>query len=261
MPRANRYITEGSNFHVTHRCHDRAFLLKFARDRNGYRALLRDHLRDSDVCLLGYCITSNHVHLLVNVPSREALSTLMQSVAGEFAQDYNRRKRRSGAFWGDRFHATLVDSDEYLLRCMRYIDLNMVRAGVVAHPEDWDWCGYRELAGLRRRYRLIDRTRLFEILEATADSERLLEVYRASMDEAIARRLFAREAMWTESLAVGSQAFVCGVEESIRNRRRLETGKSAPAGSTEPDDWFLREEPPADAYNAFSAPKIASTAP
>jgi hypothetical protein len=80
------------------------------------------------------------------------------------------------------------------------------------------------------------------------------------MDEAIALRLFAREAIWTESLAVGSQEFVGGVEESIRNRRSLETGKSsrALAGSTEPDAWFLREEPSADAYDAFSAPKIAS---
>jgi putative transposase len=59
VPRANRSITEGSNFHVTHRCHDRAFLLKFARDRNGCRALLRDHLLDSDVCLLGYWITAS----------------------------------------------------------------------------------------------------------------------------------------------------------------------------------------------------------
>jgi putative transposase len=118
MPRANRYITAGSIYHVTHRCHDREFLFKFARERNDYRSLLREHLHDSDVSLLAYCITSNHVHLLMNVGAKESLSALMQLVAGEFAQNFNRRKKRSGAFWGDRFHATLVDSDEYLLGCV-----------------------------------------------------------------------------------------------------------------------------------------------
>jgi putative transposase len=256
MPRANRYITAGSIYHVTHRCHDREFLFKFARERNGYRSLLREHLHDSDVSLLAYCITSNHVHLLMNVGAKESLSALMQLVAGEFAQNFNRRKKRSGAFWGDRFHATLVDSDEYLLRCMRYIDLNMVRAGVVDHPEDWDWCGYRELLGLRKRYRLIDRARLLEILEG--DPDRLFESYRGSIEEGIAQREFAREAMGTESLAVGSEAFVRRMEETIRNRRRLETGQSTPKSETTSNNaWVLREDPSQDAYSGFSALKIA----
>ena len=65
MSRANRLSSQGGIFHVTHRCHNREFLLKFARDRDGYRAKLREYLAGYEAALLDYCITSNHVHLLL----------------------------------------------------------------------------------------------------------------------------------------------------------------------------------------------------
>ncbi|MEA1926873.1 MAG: hypothetical protein U9N73_01600, partial [Candidatus Auribacterota bacterium] len=60
----------------------------------------------------------------------------------------------------DRFHCTLIDTGRYLWNCLTYIDLNMIRAGVVSHPEEWEWCGYRELMGIRKRYRVLDIPRL-----------------------------------------------------------------------------------------------------
>jgi len=84
---------------VTHRCHNREFLLKFALDRDGYRAKLREHLAEFDVALLDYCITANHVHLLLDAEERMQISGLMRRVAGEFARVYNRRKERMNAFW------------------------------------------------------------------------------------------------------------------------------------------------------------------
>jgi putative transposase len=154
MPRANRYILPGVAYHLTHRCHDRSFLLKHGVDRTLYRQMLRERLGRHPVSLLGYCITSNHTHLLLVAQDSEAdISRFMQSLEGDFAQAYNlRKKTRSGAFWGDRYHAVMVDTGEYLWRCLKYIDLNMVRAGKVTHPHDWQWCGYHELVGLKRRY-------------------------------------------------------------------------------------------------------------
>ena len=134
MPRANRYFTKGQIWHVTHRCHDRAFLLRFARDRNQYRTLLREALGKYLVDLFAYCLTSNHVHLLFRSRDTDGIPSLMQEVAGEMAQSYNVRKTRTGAFWSDRYHATLVDTGVYLWRCLLYIDLNMARAGVVSCP-------------------------------------------------------------------------------------------------------------------------------
>ena len=92
MSRAHRLPGGGGLFHLTHRCHNRAFLLKFARDRNAYWAKLREHLLQHQLWLLDYCLTCNHVHLLVDAPERSQMSAWMQSVAGEFPRAYNRRK-------------------------------------------------------------------------------------------------------------------------------------------------------------------------
>ena len=72
------------------------------------------------------------------------ISNSIQLIAGRSAQQYNRRKARHGAFWEDRYHATAVEVDEHLHRCLVYIDFNMVRAGVVTHPSHWAHSGYRE---------------------------------------------------------------------------------------------------------------------
>ena len=82
MPRANRLTVEGGLLHLTHRCHNRQFQLKFARDRNDYRARLRSALKELDVSLLDYCMTCNHVHLLVDASERDQVSRLVQTVSG-----------------------------------------------------------------------------------------------------------------------------------------------------------------------------------
>jgi putative transposase len=100
MTRANRVRgggREGGMFHITHRCHHREFLLKFARDRDAYREKLREHVKKYEVWLLDYCITCNHVHLLLDAEERLEVSGFMQEVASEFAREYNRRRGRINA--------------------------------------------------------------------------------------------------------------------------------------------------------------------
>jgi putative transposase len=98
VPRANRYILPGHIYHLTHRCHNREFLLRFAVHRNRYREALRQAVDEFDVSLLDYSITSNHVHLLAFAEQDAQISELMKKAAGESGQGYNRRKGRSGAF-------------------------------------------------------------------------------------------------------------------------------------------------------------------
>jgi putative transposase len=69
----------------------------------------------------------------------------MQLIAGRTAQEYNNRKQRKGAFWEDRYHATAVGAGGHLARCLVYIDLNRVRAGVVDYPVNWKHSGYQEI--------------------------------------------------------------------------------------------------------------------
>jgi putative transposase len=237
MPRGNRLSRDGGIFHLTHRCHNRSFLLKFARDRDAYRAKLREHLPQFDVALLDYCLTSNHVHLLVDAAERAAISELMQSVAGEFGRAYNQRKDRANAYWGDHYHATLVEAGDYLWRCLVYIELNLVRCGVVSHPREWPWVGYHEIMGTRSRYRLLDLERLCWRLGA-ASLEALRKNLDASLAETIAQGRVKRESCWTEGLAVGSDAFVQKFQPLILSRRETEIEE------TDSKMWVLKEAPP-----------------
>lgn len=234
MARANRLRGDGGVFHLTHRCHNRAFLLKFACDRDGYRAKLREHLGKFDLWLLDYCITSNHVHLLVDAPERWEVSGFMREVASEFARAYNQRKHRTNAFWGDNYHATLIEDGEYLWRCLCYIELNMVRCGVVAHPCEWEWLGYHEIMGKRRRYRLVDLERLCWRLRA-GSLEEIRKNLTASLAEQIARGEVKRESCWTESLAVGSREYVEKIQPLIVSRRETEVTEKAEGV------WLLEE--------------------
>jgi hypothetical protein len=70
------------------------------------------------------------------------IAEMIQQATGGFARDYNRRKRCSGAFWQGRYHATMVDSGEYLWEGLRYVELNMVRCRALNHPGEWAWSGY-----------------------------------------------------------------------------------------------------------------------
>ena len=236
MPRANRLRGEGGVFHITHRCHDRKFLLKFARDRDAYREKLREHLTRFNVALIDYCITSNHVHLLIDSDDRLEISRFMRAVAGEFARDYNRRKGRTNAYWGDNYHATLVESGDYLWRCLCYIELNMVRCGVVSHPREWEWVGFHEIMGERQRYRVVDLERLCWRLRASS-----LELMRphllVALEESIAEDELKRVAYWSQSIAVGSPRFLEKIQPQLLSRRETEI-ESVTEGV-----WALSESP------------------
>ena len=134
MPPASRHFLPGYVWHITHRCHQRKLLLKFARDRRRYLYWLFEAKKRFGLCVFDYIVTSNHIHLLVKGTGEDVIAESMQLVAGRTAQEYNQRKNRQGAFWDDRYHATAIEADEHLHHCLVYIDLNMVRAGVASHP-------------------------------------------------------------------------------------------------------------------------------
>ena len=93
---------------------------------------------------------------------------MIQLVAGRTGQEYNARKNRKGAFWEDRYHATAIETGTHLQRCLLYVDLNMVRAGAVKHPEGWAHGGYHEIQGNRRRNTVVDLNALKDALELSS---------------------------------------------------------------------------------------------
>ena len=215
MPRGNRYYIPGLIWHITHRCHKKEFLLKFAMDRRRWLRWLYEAKMRFGTWILNYNVTSNHIHLLVQYGgSRETLPKTIQMVAGRTAQEYNIRKTRKGAFWENRYHATAIQDDDHLIRCLVYIDLNMVRTGVVKHPSEWPFCGYNEIRAPSKRYSLIDRKRLMTLL-GIDDSDRLSEVYKDWVGDALDRDDISREAKWTQSIAVGNKYFVEQVKDKL----------------------------------------------
>ena len=168
MPRANRHYLPGKIWHLTHRCHKKEFLLKFCRDRDEWINWLFEARKRYGLSILNYMVTSNHIHLLViDEGERETIPKSLQLMAGRTGQLYNQRKKRKGAYWEDRYHATAIENGEHLNRCMVYIDMNMVRAGVVDHPEEWPWCGYREIQHPKERRCIISLEKLIYLLGAT----------------------------------------------------------------------------------------------
>ena len=137
MPRNSRNMLSNRSYHITHRCYNREFRFKFSIDRDRYVMRLFEMTQKYDINVLDYMITSNHVHLLLWSKDPHEVSEGMRFLQGSSAQDYNRRKKRSGAFWSGRYHTTLIQNGSHLSRCLFYIGLNMVRVKAVRHPSEW----------------------------------------------------------------------------------------------------------------------------
>ena len=206
MPRAKRNYAPGYVWHLTHRCHNRNFLLKFEKDRIRWRYWLFQARKRFGISVLNYMVTSNHVHLLVRDSGKSTIARSMHLIASRVAQEYNCRKSRRGAFWEDRYFATAVETDRHLVQCLVYIDLNMVRAGVVEHPAGWKICGFKEIHSNRSRYRIIDTSALCALTDsATLESFRLIHGDWVAAE--LEKGAGGRQPGWTELPAVGSDRF------------------------------------------------------
>jgi putative transposase len=237
MPRSSDYLLPGYTYHLTHRCHDRQFLLKFAQDRDVYREWLRVGVQRHRVPVYGFCITSSHVHVLAHVDSVESVSRFMHLASGSTAKRYNLRKGRTGSMWQHPYHCTMVEDGTHLLNCLTYINLNMVRAGAVAHPGEWRWCSHDELLGTRKRYRILNIERLCESLGGVSEKQ-LCRWYADAVKQRLVQGQMQRESIWTDSLAVGSEAFVKAASLQYTNRYTFNMGERQTLSG---DAWTVRE--------------------
>ena len=196
--------------------------------------------------VLNYVVTSNHVHLLVRDTGSNLIPQSMQLIAGRSAQEYNQRKNRQGAFWEDRYHATAIEQDEHLHRCLVYIDLNIVRASVVNHPVEWKHSGYHEIEDPPKRYAIIN----FRELTALCGFADLRDFQRAHcqwIEQGLENGLAVRDDRWSEAIAVGSLSFV----ETIKSYLGI---KATHREVIEADGTYVLREP-SEAYAGKSTGK------
>jgi len=117
------------------------------RDCERFLELLKETYERHELCSFSYALINNHYHAVIHTP-RGNLAQGMKHVNGGFTQWSNRRHRRTGHVFEGRYVAILVQDLSYLRNLVRYIALNPVKAGLVAHPKDWQWSSYSATAGL-----------------------------------------------------------------------------------------------------------------
>lgn len=146
MARLPRFVIPGQPQHVIVRGNNRSDIFRADADYQFYLEKLQLACDKHECKIHAYVLMTNHVHLLITPQTEEGLSKLMQMLGRYYVQYYNDTYQRSGTLWEGRYKSTLVDSETYLLTCMRYIELNPVRAGMVKHPSEYRWSSYHSNA-------------------------------------------------------------------------------------------------------------------
>lgn len=142
MPRRPRLDAAGIAQHVIQRGNDRQPCFFADGDRLRYLRDLNELAMAHDCAVHGYALMTNHVHLLITPDAVGAIAALMHALGTRYVRAVNDRYGRTGTLWEGRYKSCLVDSERYVLACLRYIELNPVRAGMVPHPAAYPWSSY-----------------------------------------------------------------------------------------------------------------------
>jgi putative transposase len=142
MARRARLALAGVPWHITQRGNNRAACFFDTQDYHAYLNYLSQHATEFGCAIHAYVLMTNHVHLLLTPASIEGPAQLMKRVGQRYVQHVNRRHKRSGTLWQGRFHSCLTQTEQYVLSCYRYVELNPVRAGMVGHPAQFAWSSF-----------------------------------------------------------------------------------------------------------------------
>lgn len=228
MARLPRYIIPGQPQHIIQRGNNRQAIFTSDEDYQFFRDALVDASVKHDLAIHAYVWMTNHIHLLATPGASDSISKVFQSVGRKYVQYFNFNHKRSGTLWEGRYRATVVDSERYLLTVMRYIELNPVRADMVAHPRDYPWSSYAYNAGSetgknvdwltpQRQYLRLGRT-------AQDRQEAYRQLFKASVSKA---DLTAIRDSTHKGWALGSERFIKKIE-ALGLRRAASKGVGRP---------------------------------
>jgi putative transposase len=149
MARLPRLTLPGYPHHVIQRGNNRQPIFASSADYQALLDLLLENAKKFEVAIHAYVLMSNHFHLLATPSTPDGLPQMMQAVGRRYVRYFNDSQHRSGTLWEGRYKSTVIQTDRYLLACMAYIDLNPVRAGLVAQPQDYPWSSHGHYVGRR----------------------------------------------------------------------------------------------------------------
>jgi putative transposase len=150
MARLPRLVVAGQAHHIIQRGNNRQAIVLDDLDRQQFLATLRECALTHQVAVHAYVLMDNHVHLLATPQQADGLSRMMQALGRRYVGWFNHRHGRSGTLWEGRFRAAVIDSEHHLLACVRYIELNPVRAGLQVDAAGYPWSSCAHHLGRRR---------------------------------------------------------------------------------------------------------------
>ena len=231
MARLPRLCLPGIPQHIIQRGTNRQACFASEEDFAAYAYWLEEAARKHGVAIHAWVFMTNHVHLLVTPDTPRGVSAMMQTLGRHYVRYFNGTYRRTGTLWEGRFKSCVVDAQEYLLVCQRYIELNPVRAGMVASPEDYIWSSFKA-NGLGKDMKLWTPHRCY--LELGMDTAERAAAYRALFTGHLDTPLLAQIRHASNSgLALGNERFKEEVE--ILSGRRVELLKRGPKAKKKDD--------------------------
>ena len=240
MARRPRLELPGVPLHVIQRGNNRAATFVADGDRHLYLTCLGDAATKYACAVHAYVLMPNHVHLLVSPQRAGGVALLMQDVGRRYVRIFNDRHSRTGTLWEGRYKAAMIDSEQYLLVCQRYIELNPVRAGLVTGPADYRWTSYRHYAhGIRNP--LVTAHELVQRLALNDDERR--DAYRDLFREPLAQGVIDRIREATnKGWPLGGEAFV-GRVEALLGRPARAPKRGRPDGGRQLADVNVSASP------------------
>jgi len=222
MPRRARLTLPNVPLHLIQRGNNRQACFFADQDYRIYLTWLGEHAGKCGCRIHAYVLMTNHVHLLLSADDAEAPGALMKAVGQRYVQYINRTYRRSGTLWEGRYRSCLTQDETYLLTCQRYIELNPVRAAMVAHPGEYRWSSYAANAQ-GEVDAMVQPHRLYQTLGMTpADQQAAYrELFRHHLDRGMVDEI--RRAT-NGNFALGNERFARQVAEALG--RRVTPGKA-----------------------------------
>ena len=218
MARLPRFDLPGQPQHVIQRGNNRSIIFAGEEDYQFYLKKLGDACQKFRCDLHAYVLMTNHVHLLITSHLKGGIGKVMQMLGRYYVQYFNHQYNRTGTLWEGRYKATLMDSEQYLLTCSRYIELNPVRAGMVEHSAEYPWSSYHFNA-LGLTDSLIKEHDIYTALGT--DAAKRQSAYRALFEHQVPDKTIEEIRMATnKAWVLGNERFLQQIEEVSQRQAR-----------------------------------------
>ena len=218
MARKPRFTLPGVPQHVIQRGHNREPCFYSESDHLRYLDNLKEAAERNSVAIHAYVLMTNHVHLLVTPGQPHGISHMMQDTGRKYVRYINHTYKRTGTLWEGRYKASLVDSEAYLLTCMRYIEMNPVRANMVEHPGDYRWSSYHSNAGAHQGS-MLEAHPVYKRLGLSLEQQQYAyrELFRKDLDKEVLHVI--REVL-NQELVLGREDFKDKIERMTQRQTR-----------------------------------------